>query len=135
MALAEHLAAYVRACFTAIWIETHEQSEALAAITQLCQRESWQLAAWNIDHGLRVNSSAVDQTSSDPLAAIRSTDSLASRGGTALLVLENFHRFLSSAEIVQALSQQALVGKQNRTIFIILAPIVQIPVEIEKMSS
>lgn len=133
MALTEHLAEYVRACFTAIWIETHEQHEATIAITQLCQRERWQLATWNIDQGLRVSGSTVDQSTGDPLAAIRSVNSLATSEGTALLVLENFHRFLSSAEIVQALSQQILAGKTNRTIVVILAPVVHLPVELEKL--
>lgn len=76
MALTEHLAEYVRACFTAIWVETHEQHEATVAITQLCQRENWQLATWNIDQGLRVGGSPADQSGSDPLAAIRSVNSL-----------------------------------------------------------
>lgn len=133
MALSEHLDEYVRACFTAIWIETHEQHEATVAITQLCQRQHWQLATWNIDQGLSIGGSTADQSASDPLAAIRSLNSLATADGTALLVLENFHRFLSSAEIVQALSQQILAGKQNRTIVIILAPVVQLPVELEKL--
>ena len=105
MALTEQLAEYVRACFTAIWIETHEQHEAAAAIAQLCQQEQWRLATWNIDQGLRVGGAAVEQSSGDPLAAIRSVNSLATADGTALLVLENFHRFLSSAEIVQALGR------------------------------
>ncbi|MFO1008425.1 MAG: AAA family ATPase, partial [Planctomycetaceae bacterium] len=133
MALTEQLAEYVRACFTAIWIETHEQHEAAAAIAQLCQREQWRLATWNIDQGLSVSGAAVEQTGGDPLAAIRSVNSLATADGTALLVLENFHRFLSSAEIVQALSQQILAGKQNRTIVVILAPVVQLPVELDKL--
>ena len=55
------------------------------------------------------------------------------RSGTAILVLENFHRFLQSAEIVQALIQQVTIGKQNRVILVILAPVVQLPVELEKL--
>jgi hypothetical protein len=52
---------------------------------------------------------------------------------SALLVLPNFHRFLSSAEVVQALAHQITAGKQNRTFLIVLAPVVQIPVELEKL--
>jgi hypothetical protein len=133
MALIEHLAEYVRACFTGIWIESHEQQDALLAISQLCQREDWQLAIWNIEQGLRVSGAALDHSGSDPLAAIRSVNSLATPEGTAILVLQNFHRFLSSAEIVQALSQQIVTGKQNRTIVVILSPVVQLPLELEKM--
>lgn len=133
MKLTDHLAEYVRACFTAIWIETHEQQEAILAISQLCQNEGWQTASWNIDQGLKVKGGNTDLSGGDPLAAIRAASTLATPDGTALLVLENFHRFLSSAEIVQALSQQILAGKQNRTILVILAPVVQLPVELEKL--
>ncbi len=133
MKLTDHLAEYVRACFTAIWIETHEQQEAVLAISQLCQREGWQIASWNIDQGLKVKGGTADPSGGDPLAAIRAASSLATSDGTALLILENFHRFLSSAEIVQALAQQILAGKQNRTILVILAPVVQLPVELEKL--
>ncbi len=58
---------------------------------------------------------------------------MATEDGTAILVLQNFHRFLSSTEIVQALSKQILAGKQNRTILVILSPVVNIPVELDKL--
>ena len=47
-------------------------------------------------------------------------------------MLQNFHRFLQSAEIVQALAQQIISEKQNRTFVVILSPVVQIPVELER---
>ena len=133
MALNDQLSEYIRACFTGIWIESHEQQDALAAISQLCQQEGWQLATWNIEQGLRVSGAAVESSGDDPLAAIRAVNSLATSEGTAVMVLQNFHRFLSSAEIVQALSQQIIAGKQNRTIMVVLAPVVQLPIELEKL--
>ena len=39
MALAERLAEYVRACFTGLWIQSHEHDEAIAESGQLCRRE------------------------------------------------------------------------------------------------
>ena len=47
-------------------------------------------------------------------------------------MLVNFHRFLNSTEIVQAVASQLSAGKQNRTFVVILAPVVQIPLELEK---
>ncbi|MCA9088808.1 MAG: AAA family ATPase [Planctomycetaceae bacterium] len=133
MTLTERLGEYVRACFTGIWIESHEQQDALVALAQLCQQEDWRLATWNIEQGLRVAGAEIDGSGSDPLAAIRSVNALAAPDGTAILVLQNFHRFLQSAEIVQAISQQVIAGKQNRTIVVVLAPVVQLPVELEKL--
>jgi len=133
MSLTQRLAEFVRACSSGIWLQSHEHQDALAAILQLCRQENWRLAIWNIAEGLRVQGAEVDAGTTDPLAAIRSLNSLSSPNGTAILVLENFHRFTQSAEIVQALAQQIVMGKQNRTFVIVLAPVVQIPVELEKL--
>ena len=136
MPLSERLAEYVRACFTGLWIESHEHEDALREIAELCAREQWRLATWNVESGLRVAGSdgpADDAGAADPLAAVRALGALATPDGTALLVLANFHRFLNSAEIVQALIEQVIAGKQNRAFLVVLAPIVQLPVELEKL--
>jgi hypothetical protein len=52
---------------------------------------------------------------------------------TSILVLENFHRYLSSAEIVQAMVSQLHAGKQSRSIIVVLAPVLELPSELEKM--
>jgi len=128
------LTEYVRACFTGIWIESHEHQDALTEIAQLCLDQQWQLATWDIESGLNVpGQSEPDASSNDPLTAIRSINALATPDGTAILVLQNFHRFLQSAEVVQALARQIVTGKQNRTIVVVLSPVVQIPTELEKM--
>ncbi|MEW4489455.1 AAA family ATPase [Thalassoglobus sp. JC818] len=133
MSLTERLGEYVRACFSGIWIETHEHQDALVAIAQLCRQEDWRLATWDIEQGLKVPGAEIEATGNDPLAAIRAVNSLVTPDGTAILVLQNFHRFLQSAEIVQAIAQQIIAGKQNRTILVVLAPVVQLPIELEKL--
>ena len=68
----------------------------------------------------------------DPLAAIGAINSLATSDGTAILVLVNFHRFMQSPEVIQAMARQIVAGKQNRTFVIVLSPVVQVPTELEK---
>ena len=60
-------------------------------------------------------------------------EALATPDGSAILVLLNFHRFMQSAEIVQALVQQISAGKNRRTFVLILSPILAIPTELEKL--
>jgi hypothetical protein len=55
------------------------------------------------------------------------------KNGSALLLLRNFHRFLNSHEVVQTLFSQLIAGKQQRTFVVVLSPVVQIPVELEKL--
>jgi hypothetical protein len=136
MSLSQRLAELVSACFTGLWVQSFERQDALAEIAQMCHQENWQLAVWDIEKGLRVpgqgNGSTIDAGGSDPLAAIRSINALASADSSAILVLVNFHRFLQSAEIIQALEQQITTGKQNRTFIIVLSPVVQLPCELER---
>jgi hypothetical protein len=135
MTLRESVTEYVRACFTGIWIESCEHEDALAEIAGMCHEQDWQLAHWDIDAGLQVSGQAesAEELEKDPLAAVRSISGLAQPDGTALLVLRNFHRFLGSPEIVQALIRQITLGKQHRCFVIILAPVVDLPKELEKL--
>ena len=136
MSLAERLRELINACFTGLWVQSHEHEDALAEIARLCRDQRWQLASWDICRGFSVAGvaeGAATAAGPDPLAALRALPALATTDGTALLVLTNFHRFLQSAEIVQTLVRQLIAGKQSRTFVVILSPVVQIPVELEKL--
>jgi len=137
MTLSERLTENVRACFAGIWIQSHEHEDALLEIARLCHEEGWKLGTWDIDQGLRfsgrANDDAAESASADPLAAVRALGAMADDETPSLLVLVNFHRFLSSAEVVQAVSRQIVQGKNNRTFVVILSPVVQIPTELEKL--
>ncbi|MEK6259907.1 MAG: AAA family ATPase [Planctomycetota bacterium] len=123
---------YVRAAFSGLYIRTLEPDEALREIAQQAQQQQWHVATWDIDRGLQVGDTTV--AASDPLAAIRALSSLATaERTTSLLVLRNFHRFLGSAEVIQALEHQLALGKTNRTFVVILAPVVQLPLELERL--
>jgi ATPase family associated with various cellular activities (AAA) len=69
----------------------------------------------------------------DPLAALRALPALADNKGTALLIMHQFHRFLANPEVVQTTFGQLIAGKQQRTFIVVLSPVVQIPVELEKL--
>ena len=135
MTLSSELRDLTAACFTGVWIESHEHDDAIAEIAGMCREEGWQLATWDVASGLNLpgQGEGTDSLSgSDPLAAISSINALATPDGSALLVLRNFHKFLGSAEVIQRLAQQIAMGKQNRTFVVVLSPVVQIPVELDK---
>ena len=121
---------YVAGCFTGIWVQTQEPHEAVSDIQSLCQEEAWQYAKWDIDRGLTLGGQAVED-GQDPLSAVKSAAAMGNE--TSIIILENFHRFLSSAEIVQALVSQLQAGKQTRSIIVVLAPVVELPPELEKL--
>jgi len=134
MSLTQQLTDYVNAAFSGIWVQTSEPDEAEREITGLARERKWKLAVWDVARGLRLpgqENPAPDQ-GGDPLAALRALPGLADKKGTAVLVLHNFHRFLGNPEVIQTTFAQLVAGKQQRTILVVLAPVVQIPVELEK---
>jgi len=136
-ALVSRLSELVAACFTGLWIETHEPDEAIREITTLARSEHWRLATWDCDAGLTLpvadTPAPVPQDTTDPLAVIRAASQLSQGSTTTLLVLRNFHRFLNSTEIIQAIERQVSQGKHTRTFLVVLAPVTQIPAELEKL--
>lgn len=134
MALKQRINELVRACFAGIWIESHEHTDAIAELAEMCREEEWQLVTWDIERGLRAPSgSPLEHDANDPLAAVRAVSSLSAGETPSIVVLQNFHRFMQSAEIVQALAQAIRDGKQRRGFVVILSPSVQLPIELEKL--
>ena len=137
MTLAERLAEYVRACFTGLWVQSLRARRRPGRDRRPLPRA--RLGPGHLGHrprpglaGQPAESGAVPDAA-DPLAAIRSLDALATPDGTALLVLRNFHRFLGSRRGRPGPRHgQIAAGKQARTFVVVLSPVVQIPVELEK---
>jgi SpoVK/Ycf46/Vps4 family AAA+-type ATPase len=134
MSLTERLSELVRAAFSGIWIESHEHGDALTDIAAMCKVANWCLATWDIEQGLRLPGQAPtpEGIGNDPLAAVKALSALTSDERPTLLVLVNFHRYLQSAEIVQALTRRLEWGKQAHASVIVLSPIVALPAELEK---
>ena len=124
----------VRACFAGIWIESHEHHDAIAELAAMCRDESGN-SSLGISSEVFVGQtvSPLEHEANDPLAAVRAITTLADGETPAIVVLHNFHRFMQSAEIVQALAHAIHDGKQRRGFVVILSPVVQLPVELEKL--
>ncbi len=137
MKLSDQLTDFVNAAFTGIWIQTSEPDEAEKEILQHARQKKWKIAVWDVAGGVRLpgiqTNSQTESGAGDPLAALRALPALSDDKGTALLLLHNFHRFLSNPEVMQTAFRQLVSGKQQRTFIVVLAPVVNIPVELEKL--
>jgi hypothetical protein len=137
MQLTDLLTGYVNAAFTGLWVQTSEPDEAEREIARHARQQGWKLAVWDIAAGMPLpgaaNAPHPDAGPSDPLAALRALPAMAERNGTALLVHQQFHRFLNNPEVIQTAFAQLVAGKQQRTFLVVLSPVVQVPVELEKL--
>ena len=128
----QELVEHINAAFSGIWVQTHQPDEAEREIGQLAREHNWELAVWDIARGVRTPGvPGSGGAGGDPQAAIKHLASMA--GATCVLVCHNLHRYLGSGELVQVLQQTLLDGKAERRILIILAPIVQLPPELERL--
>jgi hypothetical protein len=137
MTLSDQLTDYVHAAFTGIWVQTFEPDEAEHEIAQLARQHDWALATWDVANGLRFPNARdpvkIDPGTADPLGVLRSLPALAREDGSAPLVLHNFHKFLTNPEAIQTTFSQLVAGKQQRTFLVVPAPVVQVPVELDKL--
>jgi hypothetical protein len=137
MTLTEQLTDYVHAAFSGLWVHTSEPDEAEREIVRHARAQDWKIAVWDVANGLRLptvpNGTRPEAGAGDPLAALRALPALAEANGTALLLLHNLHRFLANPEVVQTTFTLLVSGKQQRTFVVVLSPVVQIPVELEKL--
>ncbi len=159
MQLQNELRDLISACFSGIYIETHEPDEAIVEIEALCKDNTWKCTLWDLEEGLQPPielpapppapippgarrrpaeeddepAAPIVLRAKEPLAAIRALSKLTDGETPTLLVLRNYHRFLSSTEVLQAVERQIQAGKKNRAFVVILAPIVQLPMELEKL--
>lgn len=118
---------HVDACFTALWVQTHEPDEALAEIRRMAQENQWNLLHWDAASGLNGDGNG------DPLAAVMALPAIGNGEQTGLVVFRNFHRFLNDFQVVQALANAVVAGKLTRSFAVVLSPVVEIPVELEKL--
>ncbi len=137
MTLAQQLTDYIHAAFSGLWIQSFEPDEAEREIARLANERNWRIAVWDVANGLRLPAELAanhpDAGIGDPLAPLKALPLMAAREGTALLILHHFHRFLTNPEVIQALISRLIAGKQQRTFVVVLSPVVQLPIELEKL--
>ena len=137
MTVADQMTDYIHAAFSGLWVATREPDEAEREIVRHAREQKWKVAVWDLAGGLRLpahpDQASGDAGPADPLAALRALPSLAEPNGTALLLLHQFHKFLANPEVMQNTFAQLVAGKQQRTFLVVLSPVVQIPVELEKL--
>ena len=133
MSLRQRVRELVDACFTGIWIESCEHQDAITELDSLCTEEDWKCVIWEIGRGLRwPGGESLEIEADDPLSAIESLGTMHAAEGTSLIVLKNFHHFMQSPEVIQAMERAIAEGKVHRTILVVLTPVVKLPVELEK---
>ena len=137
MSLTDLLPDYINACFTGLWIQSHEPDEAEREIAQLARNKDWKIAAWDIAGGLRFPNAPQDSPGQH-----RQRRSAGSVAGSALAGREGRQCPAAAAQVPSLLEQPRSrpdhvrpTGRRQvaADFLVVLAPVVQIPIELEKL--
>jgi hypothetical protein len=138
MNFTQQLTDYIRAGFAGLWVQTSEPDEAHREIADLCAQQTptaedpgaWIFQAWDIAQGIY---GTPNTGANDPLFPIKFALDRPDTPQTVVMVLHHYHWFLKRPDIIQTLFNAVIHGKATRVIFLVLAPTVEIPRELEHL--
>ena len=129
----------IRARYPLVYLVSWEEPRVDAILQDLARAHGKALLGWSITKGLTRMGGARFQISiegsKDPQAPPDVVGSLAQIGRLqepALVVLKDFHPYLSDPRVVRALRELAQDLKGTFTTVILLSPVLEMPVELEK---
>lgn len=131
MEMQQELDIYIRARYPLLWVVTPEESRALAEIEALATVQRKPLYLWSVTSGV-VNPAVptrVDSAKRDPIALLTS---IIEHDGAGIWTLRDFHPFLRDHSVVRRLREAAFTLKSSSKTIILLGPVLNIPIELEK---
>lgn len=132
MPLAQKVTELVCAGFSGIWIDSQEADDAIASLKTLTDERGWGFQVWDIDKQLYNRTSQF--AAPGPVQALRWLDEPEAKAkATQLLVVKNFHRYLTNPEVMQALQNRVIAGKAIGQHIIVISPTLQLQPELEKL--
>src|SRR6059058_10461 len=123
----------IRARYPLIYLVSWEEQRLDGILQDLAAQHGKVLFGWSVTRGLRRIGGARAVPHLDPQkSVVEMLATLAKLGEPSLVVLKDFHPYLSDAQVVRALRELAQDLKSTYTTVILLSPVLQIPVELEK---
>jgi SpoVK/Ycf46/Vps4 family AAA+-type ATPase len=127
----------IRARNPLLWLVSSEEQRVDVLLGEMAETHGKVLLAWSITKGLHRLGGARAQPpptegTEDPIAALQAVGAY---GEPSLVVLKDFHPYLSEPRVVRALRELGHALKSTYTTVIVLAPVLQLPVELEKEMS
>jgi len=122
----------VRARYPLLYLVSFEEARLVSLLQDLARAHGKDFYSWSVTRGLRRESGphpAAQESGRAPLEVLAAAEKLSE---PSLVVLKDFHPFLSDASVVRALRELAQGLKSTYTTVILLGPTLVIPPELEK---
>lgn len=120
----------INARYDLIYISTFEEIRFIDELKSICKNTEYEIAYWSFASGLFLSGNLDDSLKEDPISILKSIAEEQDR--KIIYVLKDYHVFLSDAHVTRMLKDTIQKMKFNYTPIIITAPIIKIPIELEK---
>ncbi len=131
-AFVQELDVLVRARYPLLYLVSWEEQRLDAILADLARSHGKELLTWTITEGLRRVESARGPGAEGPRDPVEALQSVGKLTDPTLVVLKDFHPFLSDPAVVRALRDLAHALKSTYTTVVLLSPTLTIPPELEK---
>jgi AAA+ superfamily predicted ATPase len=129
----QELDVLVRARYPLVTLVTSEEQRVEAILERLAETHGKALLGWSVTSGLRriggARTGEAPEGAKEPLEALAAVAKLP---GPSLVVLKDFHPYLSDPAVVRSLRELAHALKSTYTTVVLLSPVLVIPPELEK---
>lgn len=121
---------YLRAGYPALYVRTVEPDRARETLSKEALEVEGTAVCWDVLSGIKDMNGQCISENSDPLSPLTW---LKEASENTILFLWNFHKFLNSVEVIQAIQNGIHEWKGEGKSLVVLAPQVQIPVELDRI--
>jgi len=125
----EELALLVNSNYPIIYVDTWEESRAAEILELVAQETNLPLYVWSTTQGMCRAGGAPIYNTQEPAQVLAQIGGL---DGEGLFLLMDFHKYLDQSAVVRKLRDLAAKFKGERHAIVISAPVVTIPIELEK---
>ncbi len=119
----------IRARYPIIYIVSWEEKRVEDALRNIAQARGKKIFFWTITQGMVANPNHRDNATRDPIAAL---DFVMDSRDQALFVLKDYHAFIKDVTVTRRLRDLTTALKTSYKTLVILAPLLQLPTELEK---
>jgi len=132
---AEELEVLIRARYPVIYVVSWEEARVEDALAQIARRREKKLFLWSVARGIQQygtpieSKKRVEERLTDPAAAL---DHVLESMENAVYVFRDLHPFFTSAAVVRRVRELAGYLKNSYKTLVIVAPTLQLPMELQK---
>jgi len=123
----------VRARYPLVYLVTSEEQRVEGLLRDLAERHGKALLGWSVTRGFRrLGGARTVAAPEGARAPVEALEAIAALAEPSLVVLEDFHPYLSDPAVVRAVRDLSRALKSTWTTVLLLSPVLVIPPELEK---